>query len=76
MPLDQAWGIPGTTMQIAHDLPGSIVPMSERVKQASRGAPFEYARSTCQDGFGVVIADGFGPEHVAAAAERLLADGQ
>lgn len=33
VPLEQAWGIPGTDVLIAHDLPLSIVPVSERIKQ-------------------------------------------
>lgn len=33
VPLEQAWGIPGTKVLIAHDLPLSIVPVSERIKQ-------------------------------------------
>ena len=35
VPLEQAWGIPGTQVLIAHDLPLSIVPLGERVKQTA-----------------------------------------
>ena len=34
VPLEEAWGIPGTNVLIAQDLPYSIVPLSERIKQS------------------------------------------
>ena len=33
VPLDKAWGIPGTSVLIANDLPASVLPFSEKIKQ-------------------------------------------
>ena len=35
VPLEEAWGIAGTNVLIAQDLPNSIVPIPERVRQAA-----------------------------------------
>ncbi len=34
VPLEKAWGIPGTNVLIAHDLPKSIVPLSDHLAQS------------------------------------------